>query len=188
MATNMELIGGEQLGRNLTHVEREVFPKAMARAINRTTVTLRKEAVRDIAQRMGVKQKAVRSRTKIWKASTNRLEARIRIVGRSLNLIEFKARQLKRGVSAAPWGRRRVFPHAFITTIRGNKVVMVRRKRPSSGGRHGRLPIRPVRGPGIAKTATEVDLTARRRELVQRLLPERLERELEFYVSKLPTG
>ncbi|MFW6085221.1 MAG: phage tail protein, partial [Gemmatimonadota bacterium] len=167
-----------------SYAEREVYPKAAARAINRTATTTRKEAVRAIAKHMGVRQKDVRDSTRIHRARPSvSPQAVIEFRGRSLNLIRFKARQIKRGVSAAPWGRRRVFPMAFIANIRGSRAVMVRKK--IGGKRVGRLPIRPVRGPGVAKTAADEALARARRETVARVLPERLERELAFYASRL---
>ena len=56
-------------------------------------------------------------------------------------LAEFHARQTRRGVSAAPWGLRRVFPHTFIVEKLGGQVF--RRE----GG--ARLPIRKLWGPSL---------------------------------------
>src|SRR4029077_6422645 len=36
------------------------------------------------------------------------------VSGAHTPLAEFHARQTRRGVSAAPWGQRRVFPHTFV--------------------------------------------------------------------------
>lgn len=179
----IEFIGAEKLGRTLSHAEREVFPRAAARAINRTAQTIMSQSIREIAKRMGVRQKDVRDVTRLNRATPSRLFAVITFRGRPLNLIRFKARQTKRGVSATPWGKRRVFPMTFIATVRGREGVFVRQK--VGGRRVGRLPIRGVTGPGVAKTAAGPALTAARRAEVARLLPERLERELAFYVSRL---
>lgn len=186
MPKTIELIGAERLGRRLSYAEREVFPLAAARAVNRTAVTIRSESVRAIARRMGVTQKPVRDRSRIRRAAPkpSQLHATVTFRGRSFNLIRFKARQTKRGVSAAPWGRRRIFPHTFIATIRTNPGVFVRTK--EGGRRVGRTPIRGVLGPGIARTASEAELAAARRATVAKVLPERLERELKFYMRRLP--
>lgn len=182
----IELIGAERLGRRLSHAEREVFPKAAARALNRTAVTIRKESVRAIAQHMGMKQKPVRDRTRIQRAQPKPagLTAVLTFRGRAFNLIRFKARQTKRGVSAAPFGARKIFPHTFIATIRSNPGVFVRTKQ--GGRRVGRTPIRGVLGPGVARTASEAQISAERRASVAKLVPERLERELKYYMRRLP--
>ncbi len=59
----------------------------------------------------------------------------------TLSLKEFAPRQTKAGVSAAPWGTRRVFPHTFIGP---NGHIFVREGK-------GRLPIRKLWGPNIPK-------------------------------------
>ena len=64
----------------------------------------------------------------------------------TLSLKEFSPRQTKAGVSAAPWGKRRVFPHSFIGK---NGHVFVRGK--VDGKRVGRLPIYKLFGPNIPK-------------------------------------
>ena len=56
--------------------------------------------------------------------------------GAHIPLAEFHARQTRRGVSAAPWGQRRVFPHTFIVEQLGGPVF----KREGNA----RLPIRKL--------------------------------------------
>ena len=60
-----------------------------------------------------------------------------------MSLKEFGARQTAKGVSAAPWGKRRVFPHAFIAPTLGGHVFI-------REGR-SRLPIRKLWGPAIPR-------------------------------------
>jgi hypothetical protein len=185
MATNkggMELVGLPELRKNLTFVERDVFPRAMARALNRTAKTIRTQNARSVAEHMGSKVSGVKRRYEIRPASSHRPVAKISVTGDALNLAEFKARQVSRGVSAQPWGRRRIFPTAFLTRIHGNRLVMVRRKR--GGSRVGRLPIRPVLGPGIAKSAARDEMAEERGEIAAERIPVELERALEYLTRR----
>jgi hypothetical protein len=178
----MTLEGTEQLRKNLSYVEREAFPKALARALNRTAKTVRTRNARSVAAHMGSKISGVKRRYEIRPASPARTEATIKVTGDALNLAEYKARQVSRGVSAAPWGRRRIFPTAFLTRIHGNRLVMVRRKRGTE--RVGRLPIRPVLGPGIAKSAARDEMAEERQEIVDERLPVELKSAMEFYLRR----
>jgi hypothetical protein len=63
--------------------------------------------------------------------------------GEETNIALFGARQGKRGVSAAPWGRRRVFKSTFMIGRYGGNVF--RRRGPQ------RLPLKGVYGPNIAR-------------------------------------
>lgn len=202
----IQLVGLKQLQKRFRFVGKDAFPRAAARAINRTATTVRAESAREIAKRMGTKVGDVKRRAKIRKARPGRLEASITFEGKALNLAAFKARQLKRGVSAAPWGRRRVFPGAFITRIGGKRLVMVRKKIAGGGrgtgetaasrqaaavamkigaNKPGRLPIRPMLGPGIAKTAADPEIARARERTINRVLPERLRRQIDRAMSRV---
>lgn len=197
---SVELIGADELGRTLTALEREVFPQAAARAINTTTTTVRSRQVRQIAKKMGVQQKVVRDRSSIKRATPKKFEegSQLSFKGRSLNLIRFKARQAKRGVSATPGGKRQVFPQTFLVNLGTGQFVGVR-KATNRGTAHepaaslrrttrvGRIPVVGVVGPGVAATAAETDVMEERRKLVAELLPTRLSRELQYYASRLRT-
>lgn len=186
-ALRIEIVGAQELERKLREYGHVALPTAMARALNTTAITVRKETIAQVAKAMGLKQKDVRDKSTIRRADRQRLEAVIRFEGEALNMIRFRARQTKRGVSAAPWGQRRLFRSAFIATMpSGGTVVMVRHK--ESPKYQGRLPIRPVLGPGIAKTANDPELVKERERRIREILPDRLRRELEFQLSKLAAG
>lgn len=202
----IQLVGAEKLQRNLSHAEKTAFPKAAMRAINRVLKTLRTRAGRDIAKEMGVTQRVVKSETTIRRASRSRLEGTLEMRGDPLNLIRFKARQLKAGVSAAPWGNRRVFMGAFIARVNGTEVVM-RRKEGVGGGvgsgqtpasrqaaaiaaitggiRANQLPIRAMKGPGIAQTGETPEMAARREDVVRERMPIELESQLKYLASRI---
>lgn len=203
----MELIGLEELKRSLSYAEQDAFPNAAATALNRTAKTMVARNARSVAKAMGLKIRDVKGNTKIKRARPDPalLSAEIEYRGDALNLIRFKARQIKKGVSAAPWGNRRHFRGAFIVNINGTDVVMIRKKNVGNVGtgeteesrraaaaaaamgnsrRHNRLPIRAMKGPGIAKTAAEDEHADERAEILRERMPIEFKRALERFVRR----
>lgn len=184
MATiSVNIEGTEKLGRNLSILEQRVFPDAATRAVNNVAKTLRARSGSSIAAAMGAKVGAVKRRITVTKAKRGKTPvATLTLSGRALNLIEFRARQTKKGVSAAPWANRRIFRTGFIVEIGGNKLVMIRRKR--GGRRVPRLPIRSMLGPGVAKEASTPELAAERSAIVRERMSIELESQLDYLVSR----
>lgn len=181
---SVELVGLPKLLKKLSSLEMRVFPKAATRALNRTTTVMRTSTVKDVAKTMGVKQKDVRSKVKARLAKPSPSpSASLSYKGKGLNLIHFKASQNKKGVAASPWGNRKTFTHGFITTIGTARLVMVRQKQ--GGALVSRLPIRPLLGPGVAKTAMDPEVAKGRAEIMRTYFPTRFAHELKFLVSKL---
>jgi hypothetical protein len=192
MPLKTELFGIPEFDGHLSFHQREVLPKATARALNRVAATMRSRTTKAVAKVMGVKQKVVRDRIKIRNArpSQEAMQATLDIRGKALNLVHFKAKQTPKGVRSAPWGANRFHRSAFIVTLRGARVVMVRAKASGRGGRKlvGRLPIRPMLGPGIAKTALDPDLAKARADTVRERMPIELRAGLAFYVRNIKGG
>lgn len=189
---SVEVVGLPKFEQALEYHQREVLPKATARALNRVAATMRTRTTRTVAKTMGVKQNVVRWRMKINNARVGQSEmaATIDVRGRALNLVHFNASQSERGVSARPWGENRFFRSAFIATMRGQRVVMIRHKRSSGGGRRlvARLPIRGLLGPGIAKTALDPELVKERAETMRERFPIELRSGLAFYTKSITGG
>lgn len=203
-----EIRGVPELKRKLSLLEIQAYPRAASKTLNSVATTVRAEQARAIKDAMGVsKVSAVKKRITIRRAKPNQLFVRLEYRGKPLNLIEFKGRQLKAGVKAQPWGKKRLYRGAFIANIHGNDLVFIRRKK--AGGRlgtgetpesrraaaaaaasgrstkQGRLPIRAMWGPGIADTAARDDIQRVRERTVARVLTDRLRSNLDFEVSKL---
>lgn len=177
----LEFDGVNSLVRKSTRLERRVFPAAAARAINRTAVTVRKVSQRDLAKQTGMPARAVGSRIKITRrANKQNLTAVVEGKGRPFNLIRFKARQLKKGVSANPWGTRRLFKSTFMVNAkRGSDAQFVAQRKKGSNK------IRALFGPGIAKEMSRDAITNARTDVVRDVLPKRLRAELDFRVKRL---
>jgi len=181
----VELLGIPELERTLSRIQRDVFPTANARALNHAGARIRTIQVRAIAATMGVQQKDVRSRVVLTRARKNRQQALVEYTGRALNLEHFKARQTRKGVTASPWGKRRLFAHAFIATMpQGGRVVVIRQKG-ANGRLVPRMPIRAMLGPGIAKTAGDPHLEAQRADILRDDYPAELTRQLDLLVQQV---
>ena len=116
-------------------------PIAIARALNWTGNKARTQVARTLARDTGVGYGVIRKALRTTPASPAKLTYEIGVSGAHIPLAEFHARQTRRGVSAAPWGQRRVFPHTFIVGQLGGQVF-------KREGR-ARLPIRKLWGPSL---------------------------------------
>jgi hypothetical protein len=149
---------------------------ALARAINHTGDKARTQVVRALVKQTGAKYGVIRRALTTRLASPGGLIYRIIGKGGFMSLREFAARQTAKGVSAAPWGKRRVFPHTFIAQSLGGHVFERRGK--------ARLPIRKLWGPAVprelvkdqSKIAFETTVTAE------------LSRRIEHEVSAILRG
>lgn len=119
-------------------------PRASMRAINRTLESVNTQAVRAIADDLGIAQKGVRAALKIYRASTTSLRGSLQGTGKRIPLMDFAARQTKQGVTYRMAGVRRRIPSGFIATMRsGHKGVFTR----APGAK--RLPIVEKFGPSV---------------------------------------
>lgn len=117
-------------------------PYAVGRAIDEVGNKTKTIVIRSVAKQAGVKYgkaKGVINARQAMGAGGGQYEIVARDV--TLSLKEFGPRATKKGVSAAPWGKRRVFPHTFLGP---NGHVFVRLGK-------ARLPIKKLFGPNIPK-------------------------------------
>lgn len=117
--------------------------QAAARTLNRTAITVRAEAARLIGRTYNMKITAAKGQMEIRRATQYDLRAIISVSGRPIPLIEFDARQIRRGVSVKVKGERKMVTHAFLATMRsGHQGVFVRIGQP--GDLVDRLPIKQL--------------------------------------------
>ena len=117
-------------------------PYAIAKALDAVGNKTKTQLKRAVAKQAGVKAGRVEAALSVRQAMGSG-QGTFTIVARdvTLSLKEFGARQTRAGVSAAPWNKRRVFPHTFIGP---NGHVFVREGK-------ARLPIKKLWGPNIPK-------------------------------------
>lgn len=160
--------------------------KASSRSMRKAGISgqraMRAEAIRRIRAAKALKAKVVRKALSTSRVSTsivNRMEWIVSLDGKAVPLIEYRARQTKKGVTVAVnKGKRTLLRGGFITVMKsGKKGVFVRRGR-------SRLPIdeqlgsRPVDAllhDGEAEAVAERGGTVARAAFV-RLLPVEVER------------
>lgn len=118
---------------------------AFRRGLNKAGQMAYTQVKREVAKQIGASQaKVVRyGGLKRIPATGQLLETRIIARGGHIPLNDFKARQTRSGVSAAPWARRVVFGGTFIVGSIGGNVF--KRIGPS------RLPIEKLWGPSVPK-------------------------------------
>lgn len=120
--------------RRFDKLSEEVKDKALVRALNRTGTTVRAAATREIrAEYPGLKAAAIREAMRIRNATRGDLTMTIEVRGHRLKLIDFSARQTKRGVSVRVKGRS-VITHAFIQKMRSGHQGVFARVHPGSKG------------------------------------------------------
>jgi len=176
LTVHIDTAGFEKLAARFRSVGKNIKP-ALSRAINHTGDKARTEVARALVEQTGAKYSAVRKVLKTHRASAATLDYRITATGGFMSLKEFGARQTGKGVSAAPWGKRRVFRHAFIVASLGGHVF---RRAPGGGpsGLVGRLPILKLWGPAIPKEMVKEQSKEAFENTVRAELPRRVEYEI----------
>lgn len=145
MGLNIKVLSNAgKVARTLRSAPRKEMPRILTQAINRTAANVRTETTRNVAKETGLKSRDVRSAITIRRRATFRnLKAVLVAAGRALNLARFGAKQVRRGISARAWGKRRIYKGTFFG--HGGRTVF---KRTSAE----RLPIAPVFGPSVPRT------------------------------------
>lgn len=173
----------ERLG-NMIGAAGKMAPVGIARALNHTGDKARTQMVRTLTDQTGLKRKVIVKALQVNRAAqgggAGGLVYTIRSRGGNIRLKYFGARETRAGVSAAPWGARRVYLGTFIKGGRfPNRVSL------SMGGhvfrRTGlsRLPIEGGRsGLYIPKEMVTGATAGAFFQVVQRDLPPRLVHEL----------
>lgn len=169
----------KRLASKLAGVGKNIAP-ALSRALNHTGDKARTRVVRALVKQTGAKYGVVRKVLTTRLASSGMLSYRIIGAGGYMSLKEFGARQTRKGVSAAPWNRRRVFPHTFIVGSLGGHVFERKGK--------SRLPIRKLWGPAIPKEMLKDQSKQAFETTVATDLPARVEHEVGAILSGVVKG
>lgn len=164
-----------ELGRHFATVAEE-HPKAVSRAINHTGNIANTGVTRALVAQTGAKRAGVVRTLKRNPATPDHLEFAIVGTGKHLGLKDFGARQIKAGVSAAPWRQRRVFKGAFIVGSIGGHVFTNTGKWSDKSKRFNKL--KKMFGPAIPKEMVRGQSAETFRTVVSERLPERLVHEI----------
>ena len=118
----------KQVLKDLGYVHKKYIPKAMVTALNKVGKEVVTQAKRELRDATGLKAGVVAKGLKKDKARRGDEEYIIFIKSRYKNVIEFGARQTKRGVSAKVWGKRKIYRGAFIGGGRNSGKRLVFKK------------------------------------------------------------
>ena len=131
-------------------------PRILTRAINKVGVAARTKVLKKVSQTYNVTQKNLKKyNIGLRKANFKTLAAKLNIKGRRIPLIQFKARQLKKGVTYSIKKRRRTIYAFMESPVGGRPTVMksghkgVFSRKEVKGKRVGRLPIVERFGPSV---------------------------------------
>lgn len=124
------------------------LPGAAARALNRSADQATTAMGRQLADETGLGVRDVHDTFEIEHGDMSDFSYHLRIPGRQTRLSEFAPRETRKGISARPWGQRRVFPGTF--EIPGRDDVFHRTTR-------ARYRIEPLFGPNLAVEAMRGD-------------------------------
>jgi len=147
--------------------------KALSRALNHEGDKGRTQVKRALVKQTGIKYGSVDKAMATIRSTPATLTYRLKARGDETNIAWFGGVQRGKGVSAAPWNKRRIFRHAFIVPKFGRAFIRTSKKR---------LPIRWLYGPNLARELVKdtsaaawrsgvVNIVARIGHEIARMLP-----------------
>lgn len=109
-----DISGLDRLGNAMARLSGQEKYTALRRAINHTGDKARTVVIRALAKQTGLKPMIIRKAVKTKRANYDALEYVMTTRGGDISLKFFGARETRKGVSAAPFGQRQVFPGTFM--------------------------------------------------------------------------
>lgn len=165
------------------------FKGVLTRTVNWTGRRASTQVNRTLSAAMGLPQKELRAFLQVFPATYSEITYTIRGVGRPISLRAFGAIQRQKGVSARPWGERRLFRGTFIVNSLGGSVYVRTgvKARASKGKYKGqyREQIKKLWGPAVPREmAQHVTVTAFQKT-VKENFADRLDHEFRRALTKL---
>lgn len=170
MDLRVDVTSIEKLGELLARAAKQV-PAAVSLALNRTATETRTQMKRALQHQTGLPSQEVLAALRVSSASQFFLSSAVVARGRYISLKHFKATQNDKGVTASPWGKRKLFPHAFIVGKLGGNVFVRKGKE--------RFPIHMLYGPAIPVEMVKGESAAAFYTVVPPILLKRLQHELD---------
>ena len=136
------------------------------------------QAKRELKEATGLKAGTVAKKITKDKARRGDEEYTIRIKSKYLNLIEFNARQTKRGVSAKAWGKRKIYRGACVGSGRSSTKQLVFKKI------KGSKQIKAVHGASLPREFVRQDMEKIFNKKIKTRFPILFKLALEFHLLK----
>jgi hypothetical protein len=172
------------VAKQIDRLQKDIAAQATARAVNRTMEQAKTAMSREIRAEFVLPaakvNQALRINRAIAKGGLFSIEASLESPskrGRSLNLINFAARQTKQGVTVkiSRNGGRKLIPGAFIAN-KGRTVFMRTGK--------ARLPIKALQTIDVAQMFNTRRINAKVVQFIRDKFPEIFQREAKFYTDR----
>ena len=164
--------------RGLWNVKTKYIQKALVTSLNKIGAEVFTQAKRELKDATGLKVGVVAKGLKKDKARRGDETYTINIKSRYKNVIEFGARQTKKGVSAKVWGKRRVYKGAFIGSGRNSGKQLVFKKV------RGSKQIRAVHGASLPREFHREDRAKIFNTQIKTRFPILFKRALDFHLMK----
>jgi hypothetical protein len=90
------------------------FPKVLPRIVNQVGNRAKTQVIRNLTKQTGLPRKTIVKAVGVDPASTRGLSYEMRTRGGNIRLKYLKPRETRAGVTAAPWGKRQLYPGTFM--------------------------------------------------------------------------
>ena len=164
--------------RDIGNVPKKYVQKALVTSLNKMGKEVMTQAKRELKDATGLKAGTVAKKMTKDKARRNDETYTIRIKSRYLNLIEFNARQTKKGVSAKAWGKRKNYRGAFIGRGQNSGKELVFKKVRDSKR------IKAVYGASLPREFVRQDMEKIFNKKIKTRFPILFKRALDFHLMK----
>ena len=165
--------------RDIGNVPRKYVQKAMVTALNKVGAEVVTQAKKELAGATGLKQKVVNKGISKDKARRGDHEYSTWIKSRYKNVIEFGAKQTKKGVSANVWGKRKIYRGAFIGGGRNSGKRLVFKKLKDNPKR-----IEALHGASLPREFHRQDMEKIFKKKIKTRFPILFKRAVEFHLMK----
>lgn len=171
-------------GRKLRRISNVEVPRANSRALNQSSQRVRTRSVRGLSAETRLKQKAIRKRYRLSRATPRKQAAKVKVYTRDVSAIsqftEKRISNLQLGRGTSRRGVRvagRTIPSAFFNKGAGGNIHVFRRTSAT------RYPIEPVKFPIQDRAVAITSRVAKR--VMKKEYPALFKRDLNFRISKL---
>ena len=172
----------ERLAKRLSDTQRKALPKALNRTIKRVGPAAEKVIYRAVAKDSGVKQKDLK-RKHWFRAYFGTIAApsyKLMVRFGAVSLKDFNPKQLKRGVKASAWGKRKLYRHTFISQELHGHVFA--RKVKELGPKTRK--IKKIWGPTIRTSTVRPETMRQADEIIERRFFPELADNIRFFTRK----
>ncbi len=179
MAFERVELNTDEVIADLERLGEKLSGQVMARVLNRTSTTVKTAMSRMVRQELNLRAKDINALVRVQRASRQSHVVTITVLGRSVPLIDYAARQTARGVTVKVkrQGGRKLVEGAFIATMRSGHRGVFKRK----GAR--RLPIRELFSTAVVQYLDDDEVIGQLGQVARDAFENHLDREIRFRLA-----